>query len=77
VAGYLSYRVSRVVNLSGSRKADLLALTLITLTWAGGVATGLWLLKSTLLTDLRRRKVTAYPHVAEQQAADVSKGGEP
>ena len=76
-AGYLSYRVSRVVNLSGSRKADLLALALITITWAGGTAAGLWLLKSTLLTDLRRRKVTAYPHVAEQQAADLSKGGEP
>jgi len=76
-ASYLSFRVSQGVSVSGSRKADLLALGLITVTWAAAAAGGLWLLRSTLLTDLRRRKGTSYPRVAERQAEELSAGGEP
>jgi putative peptidoglycan lipid II flippase len=77
VSGYLSFRIAHVVPANGSRKSDVLALLLITLTWAAGVAAGLWLLQSTLLSDLRRRKVTAYPRVAERHAEELSGGIEP
>jgi len=77
VSGCLSFRVGKLIPLTGSRKSDVLALLLITSTWAGGVAGGLWILRSTLLADLRRRKVTAYPHVAEQQAEEISGGVKP
>jgi putative peptidoglycan lipid II flippase len=77
VAGYLSHRVGRIVPLNGSRMADVLALALVTLTWAAGVAAGLWILRSDLPRDLRRRKQTAYPRVAERQAEELSAGIEP
>ena len=53
-AGLLSLEIVRMVNLNGSRVADLKALGLISLTWAGSVALGLWLTKSKLPSDLRR-----------------------
>jgi hypothetical protein len=55
VSGGLSYEVTRIVALDGSRRADLLALALGTLTWAAAVAAGLWLLRSRLPSDLRKR----------------------
>jgi hypothetical protein len=55
VSGGLSYEVTRTVALDGSRRADLLSLALGTLTWAAAVAAGLWLLRSELPGDLRRR----------------------
>ena len=77
VAGLLSHQVARAVMVSGSRSADLEALGLITITWAGAVAAGLWLTRSQLPGDLRRRKATAYPRVAERQAEELSAGIEP
>jgi hypothetical protein len=65
------------VLVSNSRTADLKALGLITITWAGAVAAGLWLTRSSLPGDLRRRKPTAYPRVAEVQAAESGAGIEP
>jgi putative peptidoglycan lipid II flippase len=55
VSGGVSYEVTRIVVLDGSRQADLLALALGTLTWAAAVAAGLWLLRSELPGDLRTR----------------------
>jgi putative peptidoglycan lipid II flippase len=55
VSGGLSYEVTRIVTLDGSRRADLLALALGTLTWGAAVAAGLWLLRSQLPGDLRKR----------------------
>jgi putative peptidoglycan lipid II flippase len=55
LAGALSWEVARLVQLEGSRVADLKALALMVVTWAGAVAVGLRLTKSTLLTDLQRR----------------------
>ena len=55
LAGALSLRIAKLVDLSGSRVADLKTLGLISVTWMGAVACGLWLTKSKLLTDLRRR----------------------
>ena len=77
VAGFLSYGVARVLMVNNSRTADLKVLGLITITWAGAVAAGLWLTRSSLPGDLRRRKSITYPRVAEVQAADLSGGIEP
>jgi len=77
VAGLLSYRVAGGIMIHGSRVADLQSLGLITLTWAGAVAAGLWITRSQLPGDLRRRKQTAYPRVAERQAEELSRGAEP
>ena len=76
VAGVLSYRVAMQVHY-GSHRADLYALFLITLTWGAATAAGLWLTRSHLLEDLRRRKGTIYPRVAERQAEELSRGAEP
>ncbi len=60
VSGGLSYEVMRTISLDGSRRADLLALALGSLTWAAAVAAGLWLLRSELPGDLRRKKNTSF-----------------
>jgi putative peptidoglycan lipid II flippase len=79
VAGVVSMEVARIVPLStagsGSRVADLLRLGLITVTWAGAVAAGLWVLRSELPGDLRRRKATAYPGVAEGESKEILGAG--
>ena len=64
VSGALSYEVTRIVALDGSRRADLLALALGSLTWAAAVAAGLWLLRSDLPGDLRRKKNAPQPATA-------------
>jgi putative peptidoglycan lipid II flippase len=79
IAGGISYEVAKVVPLSptgrGSRLADVLQLALISVTWAAATAAGLWLLRSELPQDLRRRKATAYPGVAEGQSKEILGSG--
>ena len=53
----------------------MLKLGLISVTWAAAAAVGLWLLKSQLPNDLRRRKATAYPAVAEGQSKEILGSG--
>jgi putative peptidoglycan lipid II flippase len=78
VSGGLSYEVMRIVSLDGTRRADLIALGLASLTWAAAVAAGLWLLRSELPGDLRRKKPAAFPRVAEGQTAEtMATGKEP
>jgi putative peptidoglycan lipid II flippase len=78
VSGGLSYEVMRSVSLDGSRRADLLALALGSLTWAAAVAVGLWLLRSELPSDLRRKKSATAPSLAEGQAVEtMATGREP
>jgi putative peptidoglycan lipid II flippase len=67
ISGGLSYEVMRSITLDGSRRADLLALALASLTWAAAVAGGLWLLRSELPGDLRRKKSVT---TAEVQTAE-------
>ncbi len=55
-AALVSYAVARGVVINGSRAADLRALALISVTWLAAVAFGLWVTKSSLPYDLRRRK---------------------
>ena len=78
ISGGLSYEVMRGIQLNGSRGADVAALALGSLTWAAAVAAGLWLLRSELPADLRRKKPTTLPGVAEGAAAEtMSSGTEP
>jgi putative peptidoglycan lipid II flippase len=74
----VSFGVARSMPLAGSRGADAAALCLVSVTWAGAVALGLWATRSQLPAALRRRPArTAYPHVAEKQAEEMSAGIEP
>jgi putative peptidoglycan lipid II flippase len=79
IAGAISFQVARVVPLPvsghGIRIADLLRLALVTITWAAAVAAGLMLLRSELPRDLRRRKQTAYPAVAQTQGREILDAG--
>jgi putative peptidoglycan lipid II flippase len=75
VSGGLAYEVMRSIPLNGSRVADVLALGLCSVTWAAAVAGGLWLLRSELPADLRSRKPTTLPSVAENQAAETMETG--
>ncbi|HEY6768180.1 MAG TPA: murein biosynthesis integral membrane protein MurJ [Candidatus Sulfotelmatobacter sp.] len=79
VAAALSFEVAKVIPLpltgGGSRLADLLRLALVSITWAAAVAGGLWLTRSQLPGDLRRRKKQAYPTVAESESAEILGAG--
>lgn len=82
IAGGISFEVAKIVPLSssgrGSRAADLMQLALVSLTWAAAVALGLWLLRSELPEDLRRRKGAVYPAVAQGGSKEIlGSGSEP
>ena len=74
-AAAISFEVAKIVPFAtlgrGRRIADLMQLALVTLTWAAATAAGLWLLRSELPRDLRRRKKTAYPGVAEGETKEI------
>lgn len=79
VAGGISFEVATIVPLAasgrGSRGADLAQLALVTITWAAAVAAGLWLLRSDLPGDLRRRKGAVYPAVAQGGSREILGSG--
>jgi len=78
VAGLISVKVAQIVPLSSiraSRLSDLLQLALISVTWAAAVLAGLWLLRSDLPRDLRRRKQAAYPAVAQVESSEILRSG--
>ena len=72
-AGLVSYGVSRRFTVHGGRAADILSLTMISLAWLAAVALGLWLTKSSLPRDLRRKKVSA-TNVIPEQVLDSAAG---
>src|SRR5579862_1540036 len=78
-AGGISFEVAKIVPLPksghGSRAADLMQLALVTMTWAAASAAGLWLLKSELPQDLRRRKGAVYPAVAQGGSKEILGAG--
>lgn len=78
-AGGISFEVAKVVPFAisgqGSRVADLTRLALVSVTWAAAVAAGLWLLRSELPGDLRRRKRAAYPEVAHRESKEILGAG--
>lgn len=55
VAGIVGWQLAERVNLHGSRVADLQALALTSAAWVSIVLLGLWLTKSKLPNDLRRK----------------------
>lgn len=55
VAAVVAIAVGRAVPVVGTRMSDVEALALISLTWAGAVAAGLWITRSELPAILRRR----------------------
>lgn len=61
LAALIGYVVARRVIVSGSRMADLAALALISATWLATVALGLWLTKSSLSQELRRKNRKRIP----------------
>ncbi len=73
VSGALSYEVMRTIPLDGSRRADLFALALGSLTWLAAVAAGLWLLRSDLPSALRRRSSVTPSQTAETSMEPFSK----
>jgi putative peptidoglycan lipid II flippase len=79
VAGGISFEVAKVVPLAisghGSREVDLTQLAVVSVTWAAAVAGGLWLLRSELPRDLRRRKGAVYPEVAHVEAKEILGAG--
>ena len=79
IAGVISFEVAKVVPLStagrGSRVADIAQLALVSVTWAAAAMAGLWLLRSELPHDLRRRKGAVYPAVAQGQSKEILGAG--
>jgi putative peptidoglycan lipid II flippase len=79
IAGGISYEMAKIVPFAtsgrGSRVADLTRLALVTVTWAAAVAAGLWLLRSDLPGDLRRRKGAVYPEVAHGETKEILGAG--
>jgi putative peptidoglycan lipid II flippase len=79
IAGVISFEVAKAVPLSmagrGSRVADIAQLALVSVTWAAAAAAGLWLLRSELPRDLRRRKGAVYPAVAQGESKEILGAG--
>ena len=55
VAGIVSYKIAAGLITSGGFFEDIKVLSMSGLTWAAAVAAGLWLTRSELLNDLRKR----------------------
>jgi len=64
LAGAAAYGVSREVHVDGSRRADLLAIALVGVTWLAAILLGLWITRSDLPRELRRRDAPATSSVA-------------
>jgi putative peptidoglycan lipid II flippase len=79
VAAGISLEVARAVPLAasgrGNRWNDILQLLLLSVTWAAAAAAGLWLLGSELPRDLRSRRATAYPAVAQNESKEILGAG--
>lgn len=79
IAGAISFDIAKAVPLAtagrGSRVADVAQLALVSITWAAAVAAGLWVLRSELPRDLRRRKGAVYPAVAQGESKEILGAG--
>jgi putative peptidoglycan lipid II flippase len=79
IAGVISFEVAKAAPLGstgrGNRVGDILQLALVSITWAAAAAGALWLLRSELPRDLRRRKAAAYPAVAQDESREILGAG--
>ncbi|HEX6881328.1 MAG TPA: hypothetical protein VF135_13245, partial [Terriglobales bacterium] len=57
IATAAGWAVHRVIPIA-DRKTELLNLVLVSITWAGAVAAGLWITRSILPQELRRKSKT-------------------
>src|SRR5271165_665454 len=75
-AAAICFYVRGTIVVNGSREADLLSLAAISVTWLAAVALGLWLTKSNLPRELRRKKAPATPNItAPEQVVERTTGG--
>src|ERR1022692_3344765 len=74
-AAVVCYFVGRTIAIDGSRKADLQSLALISVTWLAAVAVGLWLTKSNLPRELRRKKAAAPNITLPEPVIERTTGG--
>jgi len=75
-AGAVCFEAGRRVVVNDSRKADLVSLLVISVTWLAAVALGLWVTKSCLPQELRRKKAPATPNItAPEPLAERTTGG--
>ena len=75
-AAAVCFFVRGTIVVNGSREADLLSLAAISVTWLAAVALGLWLTKSNLPRELRRKKAPATPNItAPEQVVERTTGG--
>ncbi|MBV9610136.1 MAG: murein biosynthesis integral membrane protein MurJ [Acidobacteria bacterium] len=73
-AAAASYAVARGFVVDGSRRADFIVLTLVSVTWAAAVAAGLWITGSELPAALRRRpQVQAPPEPVNEDTRELQK----
>ncbi|HTV64569.1 MAG TPA: murein biosynthesis integral membrane protein MurJ [Bryocella sp.] len=61
IAAFACYAVARLVVVSGNRGADLLSLAAISAAWLTAVALGLWITRSNLPHELRRKRASTPP----------------
>jgi hypothetical protein len=66
VAGIVSTKIAALVPLHGSRVSDLKSLALTATVWLATVGAGLWLLRSKLPGELRRRHRSIGPSAAAE-----------
>ena len=66
-AGGAAYGVSRSVRIAGRVSSDLLAIALIGLTWLAATLLGLWITRSDLPLELRRRRGPATPTLGTRE----------
>jgi putative peptidoglycan lipid II flippase len=59
LAGFAGYGASRMFELRGGFKEDFIALVVISAVWLAAVVLGLWITRSSLPGELRRRKKPA------------------
>ena len=78
VGGAIGFAVAKAVPIGRGRTGrlfDIAKLGLVSLTWAAAVAAGLWLLRSELPRDLRRRRGAVYPAVAQGESKEILGAG--
>jgi putative peptidoglycan lipid II flippase len=67
-AAAAGFAVARIIAVNGSRKADLLSLLVISVAWLAAAVLGLWVTKSILPQELRRKKAPATPNITAPEA---------
>ncbi len=76
-AGLAAYGASRMIPIRGTLKSDAISLSVITAVWLAAVAFGLWVTKSSLPRDLRRKKAAQTMAPPEPMVDRTTGGVEP